>query len=238
MVGLILGGLVTFGVASIGGEVYHDYHKDDEKNYLIEAGKKLADVSEVAGAKFNEAKEQAKVNADFNKATKPKNLNVSQTQDAIDNILNSLDAAIQQINDQANKEMIATEKHVFDSMIQTCDLIVKEAKLSKEKIAELNELKERIQESSAKVESETLTIKQGKVQIKTLLGKLKNFIELNNVKKLTAEEVEVVEPQAADTKFMAKPVEEKIPDFTQPVEPLNKVSDIKDAVKNKTEKIK
>lgn len=233
MVGLILGGLVTFGVSTIGGEVYHGYHKDDEKNYLMAAGRKLADTTENANAKLAEVKQHNKVATDFNKATKVKNINVEQPQDAIDNIVNSLDAAIQEINNQANKDMIATEKQVFDSMIKTCDAIEKANKIDEEKIAELKDLKQKIQETSAKVEAEILTIKQGKVQIKTLLGKLKNFIELNNVKKLTEDEVEVVQDQI-DPKFTTeKDPEEKIPDFTQPVEPLNKVSDIKDAANKK-----
>ena len=185
MVGFILASIATFGVASLGGQVYHGYHKEDEKNYLMAAGRKLADGMDSADEKIAEVKHQSKVVSDFNKATKPKNLNVSETQEAIDNVLNSLDEAIQQINDLANKEMIAKEKHVFDSMIQTCDIIAKDAKIDETKLAELNELKEKIQESSAKVESGALTIKQGKTQIKTLLGKLKNFIELNNVKKLS-----------------------------------------------------
>ena len=223
MIGTIIGGAAVFVVSELAGEVYHIWHKNDEKNIAMKAGRKLADYTEVIDDKIAERKQKSTAKKNLKKANNPK---VISTQGkSVDELLSALDKQIQSINKSKAADILTAEINVVNSFAKVCEMIIADAKLAKKELSEIAKLQKEAEKLALELLDGTITNQQSvKKMIKDLGNKVVPYINKNSY---------IIEAEKAASKAKSEnktPVKftvvdenkTNIPDFTKQTKPLNK----------------
>lgn len=221
MIGAIIGGAAIFGVSEIFGEVYHSWNYNNEKDILIKVGNKLADCTEV----FEDKVAEIKNNVEAKKISKNNDnvKSITASPESLSDALAALDQQIKNINKEKSADVLAAEANLVSSVVNICDLIIKESKLAEEDIKALEEIKVNGEDLYSQLLEKKITNQNtAKKKITEYVNLVQPFIDkniaINNNKPGT---------------FSAE--EEKIPNFAQQgVKPLT-VSDARDLANNNQE---
>lgn len=220
----VLGAIAIFGISEIAGEVYHQNHVYDNKNFIINNGKRFADISEKVENKIAEKKKEKKAKKENDTVIEAEVKDIDNKDgESINAILSTLDKQIQSINKSKTADIISAEVNVTNSFAKVCGMIIKEGLLSKKDLEQLSKLQNQATELAADLADGKYTNQQtAKKEIKELGNKIVPYIEKNTAKK----EKSANENTKSANFTVVKDEVTSMPDFTKPVSPLKFADDI------------
>lgn len=226
MVGTILGLGAIFGASEIAGEVYHSWHHNDEKNVIINGGRKLADYSEALSARVAEEKEKIDSKKGLKKASSSKNMMNSSK--VVDEIIAALDSEINRITNEKDSDIKKVEIYLVESIIKVCDILTKAGNLEQDSIDDLAKIKNSAENLVNIINNDGLTNAKIKSQITKIATQLQVHIDTNKAIEEAKKPAKKVEEKTETKKGTFTVVDEEkktVPDFTKPVKPLKKAEE-------------